>query len=222
MSLVAWIQSLVRERPDLYRTIYDWNCYPHRWVAADRLPAPAAPTPVISLLEQTPAGRARLSRHFRQQLALMEDFWDFRDARRRLALLSPTSLRQLARTVGAAMHAPRLARIIAKEQRRVVTERLGAAAYGFALRHGLAHAESTSPIAAPFDAWLEQVEQDGWISVRSVLQHEPTPVTQRLRLKFPANLPCEATALQPADTAWSRLQPALAASLTPEELQCLA
>ncbi len=72
MSTHAWFRSLVTGRPDLYRTIYDWNVYPHRWLLPAWMDGGGLPEPVVKLLESSPAGRERLGRHYRRALGLEE------------------------------------------------------------------------------------------------------------------------------------------------------
>lgn len=226
MNVNRWLQSLVRDRPDLYRAIYDWNAYPHRWILPAWLNDAAVPTAVITQLEKTSAGRERLGRHFRQVYRLEEMIWDFQEPRRRIALLSGPTLARLARFAGAAIHAGRLARVVTKDERRATTERIGEDAYTFALRHGwrLTASDGTGGANDAMGSLVEAVEQSGWRVVATCVQGEAETIRRRLRLKAPPSQPVfqDTAAQPPVKDAWNFLQPIAREALTPEELRCFA
>jgi hypothetical protein len=225
MSTTRWIASLVRDQPDLYRTIYDWNAYPHRWALSGWLENSAVPAPVIALLESSARGRERLSRHFRTALGLDEMLWDFQPPHRRLALLSTATLERLARFAGAALQAARLARVVAKEQRREITARIGEDAYRFALRRGrvLAGLNALDALTSRNGDLASDIETSGWRALATCVADDPPALRQRLQLKFPAKLvwPDPAGANCSA-AAWSLLQPIAQEALSAEELRCFA
>jgi hypothetical protein len=188
MTPAGWIKGLVAGRPDLYRAVYDWNLYPHRWIPADRLGA-VLPAPVIAALEASPEGRARLGAHFRRVHGLEETLWDLAVPRRRLALLGSAALERLARFAGAVRVAPRLARVIAKDERRSLTAQIGEDAYSFALRRGpLLPGPGALPVDAPVEGSLpEALGRCGWQTVWDCVALEPEALRRRFLLKVPAS-----------------------------------
>ena len=146
MSTTRWFRSLVRRNPDLYRAIHDWNLYPHRGALPVRLIDAAVPEGVLTLLEKSAAGRARLGRHFRGALNLPTMCWDFQPANLRLALLPAATLARLAMFAGAARLWVRLARVVSRSEQRSLTEAVGSDAYAFALRHGICFGVASEPM----------------------------------------------------------------------------
>lgn len=220
-----WFQTLVKHRPELYRSIYDWNMYPHRWALPAAL-AGRADGAVIGILETSPSGRQRLSGYFRAALDLPECWWDFQESRRRLALLAPSSLARLAAFSGATLHASRLARIVARSERNAFTNRLGEDAYAFALRRGrlMPPPEALRPLAADTDDLAGDVQRAGWRLLGCCLREEPAAVRDRFRLKAPAEhgvFEAAAPAATP-ENSWAFLQPIARAALNAPELRCLA
>lgn len=228
MSTHAWFRSLVTGRPDLYRTIYDWNVYPHRWLLPAWMDGGGLPEPVVKLLESSPAGRERLGRHYRRALGLEEMVWDFQPEARRLALLGAPTLDRLARFAGAAVEAHRLARVIAKEDRRALTERIGDDAYGFALRRGrllTSSGVSGTDAALTAAALGAEVLRAGWATLSACLGREPEALRRRLRLKAPreqALFSAEPPTPEAAAEAWRLLKPITSDVLTQEEARCFA
>ena len=221
MTLARWYHSLVRTRPDLYRAIYDFNAYPHRWVHTSWLDTPAIPE-----LERHATTRNRLSTHYRRHFGLAENHWDFTTPSTRIALLPVGSLQKLACTVGATHQAHRLARIIAREARRDIITAIGEAAFGFALRRGrqLTSTDTTAGSGSTPASLTDDILSTGWHTLTTVLSAEPSAVQQRFRLKLPRSL-----ALPPAESAstaaavsWKLVQPIAQETLSPEELRCLA
>ncbi|WP_414663710.1 SctK family type III secretion system sorting platform protein [Horticoccus sp. 23ND18S-11] len=227
MNPTPWLPSLLKDRPDLFRAIYDWNVYPHRWALPAWLEAVMLPAPVIALLEQSARGRERLSRHFRTALGLTDTSWEFAAPRRRLALLSAASLQQLASFSGAALHATRIAHAVTRDQRRALTTQIGEAAYDFALRQGRHHRGSSSwpwPETPTTDLGAS-VQHTGWKIVCDCVADEAPPLRRRFRLKVPREITFSdpaATAPEVAVVAWNFLQPITREALTREEQSCLA
>ena len=226
MSTARWVRSLVQGNPELYRQIYDWNTYPHRWALPAWLEGATAPAPVVTLLEKSPRGRARLSRHYCTALGLNDTFWDFEAPQRRLALLPASALTRLAQFAGAALHWSGLSRIVTKQGHQDVAATIGRDAYAFALRRGrlltttAGLTASTHAVIGP-DATLPQA---GWKVIAASLAAEPPVILHRFRLKAPRELelgnpsPTDPTPAQ----AWTYLQPIIADTLTTEERRCFA
>lgn len=212
----------------MYRAIYDWNVYPHRWALPAWLETASTPAPVITLLEQSARGRDRLSRHFRGALGLVDTCWDFSLPRRRIALLGAASLERLAFFSGAALLATRIAHAVTRDQRRALTGLIGEPAYEFALRHGRHHRAPPPPPPRENNGTDlgASVQQSGWKLVCDCVADEAPPVRQRFRLKVPPAIrfpdtSVDARGLHP-DAAWDYLQPIAREALSREELSCLA
>lgn len=226
MSTARWMQSLVKTRPDLYRAIYDWNAYPHRWALPAWLDVISVPAPVVALLEKTTRGRQRLSQSFRRALRLHEELWDFQSPRRRLALLPPATLERLARFAGATVLAPAIARIITRDERRSLTDRIGEDAYLFALRRG--RLLTPTPELSAFlqrDGDLHaSVEHAGWRLLAACVEDESPALRLRFRLKTPraVTLPAGGEAAPHRDAAWALVEPIVRETLSREELRCFA
>ncbi|MFO1450225.1 MAG: SctK family type III secretion system sorting platform protein [Opitutaceae bacterium] len=226
MSSAGWFQSLVTRRPDLYRAIYDWNVYPHRWLLPVWVEG-GLPEPVVRVLETSAAGRERLGRHYRRSLNLDEMLWDFESESRRLALLGARTLERLVRFAGATVQVHRLARVVAKEERRQLTARIGDDAYGFALRRGRLLAGSgavPAEGASSTAALADEVMGSGWATLSACLAGEPEALRRRLRLKAPREVTLFSTKVD-ADAsaqAWRMLKPICQDVLTPEENRCFA
>lgn len=223
MSTSVWFGSLLKGNPELYRQIYDWNLYPHRWVRPEWLATvPGAEPALVPLLERTERGRERLGRHVRAALGLTDTFWDFEQRPRRLALLPAATLEHLARFAGAAWHWSSLTRMVSQRDHRAVTARIGADARAFALRRGrtlLGPAGLPVP-AAPVIPDSDQLTTAGWTLIASCLGAEPAPVLARARLKFPRAL--AAGEAVPAAQAWGLLQPIIHETLPASDRPCFA
>jgi hypothetical protein len=228
MTAAVWIKGLVVARPDLYRAIYDWNLYPHRWIPADRLGS-VFPAPILAALETSVEGRARLGAHFRQVHRLEETLWDLITPRRRLALLGSAALDRLARFAGAVSLAPRLARVIEREQRRELTARIGEEAYGYALRRAssLPGPGPLDPDAALGTPLPSAVLPCGWNILWDCVALEPEALRRRFLLKVPTGAgirsPDGAAPTEPTrDRAWELVSTLAGELLSQEERQCFA
>jgi hypothetical protein len=225
VTTTRWMQSLVKTRPDLFRAIYDWNVYPHRWALPAWLEPIAVAAPIVALLERSSRGRQRLSRYFRHALGLHESTWDFQSPPQRLVLLSAASLQQLAHSCGATVNAGRLARIIAKDDRRTVIARVGEDAFLFALRRGrtfpgVRELESTVAIE---DSLPDAIERIGWRLLLASVNNESPALRLRFQLKIPRHVASlvAADTTPPADASWKLVAAVAQEILTPEEKRCL-
>jgi hypothetical protein len=216
-----WLVSLVRENPELYRLIYDWNMYPHRWAHPAWLESVPLAEPTLRLLESSPAGRLRLSRFYLKALGLTSQCWDLAEPNRRLALLPAPSLARLAAVTGATLYWSHLARIVSKPRRTALAQVIGTDAYTFALRHGRALTARSAPPDPenPGDPGPE-ILLAGWRTVHSGLGEDPA-VQQRFRLKAPPDVPLTPSRLSPAD-AWTLLRTLTAEILSPLDRRCLS
>jgi hypothetical protein len=240
VKVTRWLQSAVVTRPDLYRAVYDWNVYPHRWALPVWLEDIEVPATVLSVLERSASGRRRLSRHFVRALGLDATWWDFQEPRRRLVLLSADALARLARFSGAACLGPQLARVVTKDERRAVVARIGEDAYAFGMRRSRMQ-KTVTPQAAFAGDLGTTIEVTGWHKIWESLRGEDAAVQSRLRLKMPQEiadvLPVAedrdggvessngetSTEHQPEarEQTWSFLRSVAAEALTPEENRCL-
>jgi hypothetical protein len=225
MTTAAWIKGLVAGKPDLYRAVYDWNLHPHRWIRAERLGA-GLPPALVAALEASVEGRARLGTHFRRVHGLEETLWDLAAPRRRLALLGASALDRLARFAGAVRLGPRLARVIAKEERRTLTAQIGEDAYSFALRRGpLLPGADPLPVEASLERPLPEVlHRTGWQTLADCLALEPEALRRRFLLKTPSGIEPAPLPVseQDRDRAWELVAALAGDLLSREEKLCFA
>lgn len=223
MSARGWSKTTVNTRPDLFRAVYDWNHYPHRWARQDRLADAALPLPVVQLLERTPAGRERLSRHFCSSLGLVGGFWSFEEPWRRLVLLSAGTLQLLARRIGAGWHASRIARVVTRLERQQVIAAIGEPTYAQLLRQRTADARPTwlPPVTSSL---VQDLESTGWSTLARALGHWPDDGWRRFLLKVPLNQsPIRLPATDPEEAVTRDVVMRwLPGVLKPEEAKCLS
>ena len=219
----VWLRGLLKGNPELYRQIYDWNLYPHRWARPDWLVSvPGAEGALVSLLERTSEGRARLGTHFRESLGLSDTFWDFEPRQRRLALLPANTLAQLARFAGATYYWNSLTRVVSQQRHQALTARIGADAHAFAMRRGRSLLSTTglTPPGVSGRPDPDRMHAAGWTVIASCLTGEPAALLTRTRFKFPRGLTLEEN-LPPAQ-AWNLLQPILSETLPTSDRPCFA
>jgi hypothetical protein len=223
MTSPAWFTGLLRGNPELYRRIYDWNLYPHRWALPERIASmPGIDPAMIRLLERTPRGRDRLGRHVRSALGLEATCWDFESPVRRIALLPSEALARLASFAGAIRHWMSLSRAVSQRDHQAVIARVGAEARIYALRHGrtvLARAALPPLNDASAPDW-DNLIPTGWSVLQAGLSGEPPAVLLRLRLKIPQGLP--AGGAIPSEGASAVLQALLPDALSAEDRSCFA
>ncbi len=226
MSTASWFHTLARSNPELHRLVYDFNHYPHRWARTEWLDDCATSAPAISMLEQSPRGRARLGRHYCGALGLKEHFWDFEATHRRLALLPHTTLAQLGLYVGAALHWMSLARCVTQAQHRATIGQIGHGAYAYGLRRGrsLLGASGLGSPSLPCADDHANLPGAGWKILAACMHNESPAVFRRFRLKSPRNLDLRnggELALSP-DTAWAFVQPIITDILPRSDQRCFA
>jgi hypothetical protein len=223
MTSSAWFTGLLRGNPELYRRIYDWNLYPHRWAPPARVAAvPGLDPALIRLLERTPRGRERLGRHFRSALGLEATCWDFESPVRRIALLPAEALARLASFAGAIQHWMSLSRAVSQRDHQAVIARVGADARTYALRHGrtvLARA-ALPPLSDTGTMDWDRLVPTGWSVLQAGLSGEPPAVRLRLRLQLPDGLP--AVDPIPSHGASALLQALLPEALSAKDRPCFA
>lgn len=225
MSTQPWLRALIQSNPGLYRAIYDWNLYPHRWALPERLEPDRLPESIIAVLEKSPRGRKRLSSHHRANLNLQKTFWDFELPRRRIALLPAASLARLASFAGAAWNAPTLARTVTQKAYLDLVAVIGADAYAYALHRGrslVAAAGLLLPTVRESPA--ATVTHSGWSILATVLYGEDPALIKRFRLKTPVAVSLKSVERSELSTfqAWTFLQPIMADQLPLEDNRCFA
>lgn len=225
MSTQPWLRALIKSNPGLYRSIYDWNLYPHRWALPERLDPNRLPQSVIDVLEKSPRGRNRLSWHHRANLNLDQTFWDFEIPRLRIALLPAASLARLAYFAGAAWNAPTLARIVSKKAYLDLATVIGADTYAYALRRGRSLMTAAGLLVPALrENPAATVTHSGWNMLATAIAGEAPAVVDRLRLKIPVAVSLgsdEKSELSPSQ-AWTFLQPIIAEQLPIEDNRCFA
>ncbi|MEY4941404.1 MAG: hypothetical protein RIQ93_3139, partial [Verrucomicrobiota bacterium] len=220
-----WVSALIQSNPGLYRLIYDWNLYPHRWALPERLNPNRLPESLVAVLEKSPRGRNRLSSHHRANLNLDQTFWDFELPRRRIALLPAASLARLASFAGAAWNAPTLARIVSQKAYLELASIIGADAYAYALHRGRSLVAAAGLLLpAVRESPAATVTHSGWNMLATVLDGEDPALINRFRLKTPVAVslgPVGRSELSPFQ-AWTFLQPIMAEQLPLEDNRCFA
>lgn len=95
-------------------------------------------------------------------------FWDFGEDSRKLFLLDDGELERLADVAGVTLHAPALARIVAREERRICREALGAELFDYAQSRGQYRTGAAGDIVARRDKELplpERCRAHGWLAL---------------------------------------------------------
>ncbi|MDR2051348.1 MAG: Yop proteins translocation protein K [Deltaproteobacteria bacterium] len=126
----AFLRELLKNGGDLLAAILRFNAPPAARFFPDALPEPAARLlreGTLAGLEGSRAGRARVRAYLlRQAGADPENFFlDFRDKRRRLALLERETLVRLASLCGACIYAPEASRCVLRKEVLTLRAALG-------------------------------------------------------------------------------------------------
>lgn len=222
-----WYLSQAKTNPDLFRVIFDFNRRPQHWLHPEVV-AQLPESRVVQILSQSTHGHAHLATWLTRtfKLDISESIWDFRETRRRLTLLSPATLFQLARFTGAALCWPRLAAIIGKQQIQSLKAALGENAHAFALRRARMIVPETETMQPPQSINLtDHVLNLGWQVVINAAFDEEEAIRKRFALKLPIavqeNL-YAVTTPELRDRAWSRVRQISREVLTEGEMKCFA
>jgi len=220
-----WYVLQSKENPDLFRVIFDFNQRPQHWVHPQTLQGLPHSSVVRYLIESTHGGRflaAWLAKECRLDQAGC--CWDFKEPRRRLALLGADSLERLACFSGAALVWPRIAAVIAKTEIQQLKQALGEEAHRFALRRAQLIVPQETALALEEGQMLhEQALGAGWNLLLDAMADDDLAVSQRIRLKLPPSAPALPTTNGERQAlAWKRLRKIAPDVLTEGELKCFA
>jgi len=222
-----WYVSQAKSNPDLFRVIFDFNRRPQHWLhpeVVDQLPE----AKVVQALSQSSYGHSHLASWLTRvfELEASEAVWDFQETRRRLTLLSPATLSQLACFTGAALSWPRLAAIIGKQQIQSLKATLGERAHAFALRRArMIVPENETILPTQGINLTDHVLNLGWQMVIHAAYDEEKAIRKRFALKLPLAVQEKAhgaTAPELRDRAWSRVRQISREVLTQGEMKCFA
>ena len=139
-------------------------------------------------------------------------FWDFSEDSRKLFLLDDGLIERLAEVAGVTLHAPALARIVAREERRACREALGAELFDYAQSRGQYRTGAAGDIVARRDTELplpERCRAHGWLALNLCSLRWPKELRRLFLLRL-ARLSGEiGTAVSLgnglSDTAWQAL-----------------
>jgi type III secretion protein K len=173
--------------PKLAGLIRQFNLAPAGYVDASWLPAgwSARYADAESLHGRTAAA---LSRWLLQQHGLADQFdFDFAAREKRLALLDVPALRTLARYLGLAHYAPYLRRVVAREARSTLMQRIGGPGYAFLLNAALlpTHAGTPTALDAHADDFDTRLLHAGAGALLASLPGPASALRRRVQLKLP-------------------------------------
>ncbi len=220
-----WYVLQSKENPDLFRVIFDFNKRPQHWIHPRSLEG-LTHAPVIRFLVESAHGGRHLATWMCKELRLDQagDCWDFKEPRRRLALLGAGTLEKLACFAGAALAWPRIAAVIAKAEIQQLKQALGEEAHRFALRRARLIIPQAETLQLEDGKRLdEQAIAAGWGMVLDALVDEDPAISQRIQLKLPDSAPVmSAKDKEVQNKAWKRLRKIAADVLTEGEMKCFA
>ena len=225
-----WYVHQAKVNPDLFRVIFDFNRRPQSWLHPEVMSA-LPHRHLVQALSQTNHGASHLSGWLGRELKLdsAETHWDFEEPRRRIALLSATTLHRLSCYAGSAACWPKIAAAIQRDELREVKATLGEEAHVFALRRGRLIVPEEETLSPPSGLSLAQhAMKVGWQIVSAVVENDPATVQQRFALKLPPKvaetLASEGSGLSPEfkSKAWQTLRKISNEVLTEGEAKCFA
>lgn len=123
-------RNLAKERPQLFAAILGFNAAINADAAGDGRDPGADPSMVNGLLARSNRAKARLNGRYHQE------FWDFEEESRRMALLDAATLNDLILSWGAAFCAPLLNRIVLKKEVELLDQAVGSRYLDFARGRG--------------------------------------------------------------------------------------
>lgn len=185
---------------------------------ASALLGEGAPGFLAWLGERSPArGHARTAQN---------DFWDYVEESRRLALLDAETLARLCLVAGVAFHAADIAHVLHREQVQELRRAIGETLYTYALYRGQYQVGTVSAVFAELHTSLpleERCRLHGSMAPRLVAARWPEELAARFLPVLPA-LP-EGTAMPALDEAetlaiWHTLKKLLLKEVTPSWAPC--
>jgi YOP proteins translocation protein K (YscK) len=178
--------------------VYDFNCRPLTYVDASWLAPEAAAT--IDRLRDSPDPQARslandwLMQHFALARDSADFDFEFAEPAKRLLLLDPRALCELALWVGVAGFAHELRKWVTREQRLLLKRALGEQDQRFFMQHVLRWPvlrQLALPEARLLDseaaALRQRAEQSGAALLLSAIGSPDEPAVRRATLKLPKN-----------------------------------
>lgn len=180
-------ESLARQlrNPGLFSALYRFNYL----MAVDLHPDwrahffPELP----EAIQSAGVAQPRLSRYLAEQLAL-EEVADAEDARLMLAALPASRLPEFAFRMGLMQAAPRVRRLLERDEVSACRRLMGEASWQFALQHCrllTASAEPATPTANDPALLIAQCQEEGWQAFWSIFQTACHDIRERVRIKMP-------------------------------------
>jgi hypothetical protein len=220
-----WYARQSRDNPDLFRAVFDFNKRPHYWVHEEVMNR-LTQAPVIKVLATSAHGGRHLSHWLSRELGLDQAglCWDFKEPRRRLALLGTETLTRLACFCGAALGWQAIAAVIGRAEIQQIKQTLGDEAHRFALRRARLVVPQAEALAESDGVSLaRRALHRGWQLLLRAMADEDPAVSRRVRLKLPADVPeLPAADAEVRAQAWRQLRKIAPDALTEEELKCFA
>jgi hypothetical protein len=228
MPVNAFIASL-REKPGLLAAVARFNAPglgdfdPE---ALPPLPAALQRDGTLQKLGGSRAGKALTRAWLFRQLGVKGVFTDFREERRRLALLEKETLAGLALAYGACIYAEEASRLIKREEVAALRALLGAR-YDYALSGGRFRMRRAGGYFAAFMAGAplpERMAEAGFAALRRCIADWPEELFRLAAPRLPAalRLPAEAGSAPLLDVFWTDVKKLLLSQVEPRWQTCFA
>lgn len=221
-------KALAKRQDGLARRIFDFNVYPARLAHPSYFPEFADKPAVLEALRGHPAACRRLSEGLLQRLEPRpEPCWDFADARRRLALMTPDSLLRLLLHAGATLLSTQISHEIGHDRIHEFVASHGEALHQFALKRApilVASLPKLPPLPA-VESLARSVEASGRFVLELCFRGQPRGLRQLSALRLPADWPWEwerPAAPDAIDAAWVWLRRLAVHETNPEFAPCFA
>ena len=185
MTPTHFIHEVLESNLQLFRLICTFNPAPQ----PEDIPAWFSKEVTAELLESPRARLRLLQLTYRKNAVNTPSFYDFRQARLRLALMDPPTLRTLTLWSGAAVYSPMLAKIIDKSTRTAVQSLLSPEGFSWAIKRAPLLATLTPDLSLGSQLPATQaIWQGGQACIQACLSGMPESFNQRVLSKLPSEV----------------------------------
>jgi hypothetical protein len=229
-------REVTRDKAALLAAILRFNAPDSASFTPEALPEEAARLlreGALSRLEGSRAGKALVRAYLFRQSGLADTsfFWDFRDERRRLALLEQGVLSGLASLYGGCLYAPEAAKCVRRDEALALRAALGAH-YDYVLSRGRFQMQRAreyfslfrfrQPLSLP-----ERMRAAGFAALHLCMADWPPPLRQRALLRLPPEARAAEPGLPPCagetlSVIWQDLKKLLLSEVAPQWQACFA